>query len=111
MARSLALQLMVSNGWQIAFGDIKGASLESTDETRDEGPLLCEMPPGGIPGVADDSLIVLLGNIYGKNDAPQLWYSTLDQELRAAGFERSAFDKCLYTMRDRTRTACFGSPV
>ena len=46
---------------------------------------------------------MIIGNVYGKNDAPAVWYQSFDQEARAAGFERSSFDKCLYYVRDEER--------
>ena len=100
IGRILALQMIASHGFDLQIGDVKGAFLEATDEEREGGPIFAELPPGGIPNVPPDALILVSGNIYGKNDAPQLWYETWDQEARAAGFIRSRFDKCLYYMRD-----------
>ena len=58
-------------------------------------------PAGGIPGVSPSDVIEVVGNLYGSNDAPFQWFQTLDQEAKAAGFEQSTFDKCLYFFRDR----------
>ena len=49
---------------------------------------------------------MITGNVYGKNDAPAVWYRSFDQEARAAGFERSSFDKCLYYVRNEEVKLC-----
>ena len=60
------------------LGDIRGAFLEADSLDRKRGPLYWSLPPGGIPGVPDDAVILILGNINGLNDAPQrLWLSCL----------------------------------
>ena len=34
---------------------------------------------GGIPGVPDGAVILILGNSYGLNDPPQRWWKNLMQ--------------------------------
>ena len=106
LGRNLAMQLIASLGADLFLGDIKGAFLESVDEKQENGPLFAHLPPGGIPGVSFDAVIMIVGNVYGKNDAPAVWYQSFDQEARAAGFERSSFDKCLYHVRDEEGKLC-----
>ena len=106
LGRNLAMQLIASLGADLFLGDIKGAFLESADEKQENGPLFAHLPPGGIPGVPSDAVIMITGNVYGKNDAPAVWYQSFDQEARAAGFERSSFDKCLYYVRDEEGKLC-----
>ena len=106
LGRNLAMQLIASLGADLFLGDIKGAFLESVDEKQENGPLFARLPPGGIPGVPNDAVIMIIGNVYGKNDAPAVWYQSFDQEARAAGFERSSFDKCLYYVRDKEGKLC-----
>ena len=95
--RSLILQMIVSHGWVMHLGDIKGAFLEAN--VRDKAlanPVYAELPPGGVPGIEEGSLVQVLGNIYGANDAPHEWYCEFDRVAVASGFVRSKFDNCLY---------------
>ena len=63
-------------------------------------PLYARQPPGGIPGLPEDAVIEILGNLYGQNDAPSAWFRTFDKEVKALGWKASGFDSCLYTLRD-----------
>ena len=56
--------------------------------------------PGGIPGVPDGAVILILGNIYGLNDAPQRWWKKFDAVMSSIGFSRSTFDVCVYSLRE-----------
>ena len=95
--RSLILQLLVSHQWEMNLGDIKGAFLEANvKEKALSNPVYAELPPGGVPGVPPGSLVQILGNIYGANDAPHEWYQEFDRTAVAVGFTRSKFDACLY---------------
>lgn len=102
LARSVVLQLIVSHKWEMNLGDIKGAFLEA--DVRDQAlknPVFAELPPGGAPGIPSGSLVQVLGNIYGANDAPHNWYKEFDAVAQSAGFVKSKFDACLYF--------CYGS--
>ena len=95
--RSLILQMLVSNRWKMHLGDIKGAFLEADVRQKAiANPVYAELPPGGVPGVDVGSLVQILGNIYGANDAPHEWYCEFDRVALEAGFVRSKFDSCLY---------------
>jgi hypothetical protein len=98
--RVLLMQLLASFGWELQLGDIKGAFMEAGPSDSKYRPLCAKMPNGGIPGVPSDAVIEVTGNVYGQNDAPATWYKTFDQEAAAAGWRRSKFDCCLYTLRD-----------
>eukprot|EP00435_Cladocopium_sp_Y103_P063678 s612_g25.t1 len=79
------------------LGDIKGAFLEANvREKALQNPVYAELPPGGVPGIPEGSLVQVLGNIYGANDAPHEWYQEFDRVAQKAGFTRSKFDACLY---------------
>ena len=82
LGRNLALQLIVSHRWTMGLGDIKGAFLEANvlDQAL-QNPVYAELPPGGVPGVAPGSLVQVLGNIYGANDAPANWYKSSTKSL------------------------------
>eukprot|EP00435_Cladocopium_sp_Y103_P066707 s1366_g29.t1 len=53
-----------------------------------------------IPGLDPEAVIEVVGNIYGQNDAPSAWFQTFDKEVRSLGWRASAFDACLYHLRD-----------
>eukprot|EP00435_Cladocopium_sp_Y103_P010293 s4146_g2.t1 len=97
LSRSLILQLIVSHKWTLGLGDIKGAFLEANvREQALQNPVYAELPPGGVPGIKPGSLVQVLGNIYGANDAPANWYKEFDEVTVHSGFVRSKFDSCLY---------------
>ena len=54
------------------------------------------LPPGGVPGVKPGSLVQILGNVYGANDAPANCYHEFDKVATSVGFTKSKFDSCLY---------------
>ena len=88
------------------LGDIKGAFLEAGPLPDKYRPLFARQPEGGIPGLHPDDVLEITGNMYGANNAPQEWYRTFDAEARAAGFQRSAFDNCLYFFRGEDARLC-----
>ena len=98
LGRMLSCQMIVSNGWNLRLGDIRGAFLEDSLD-RKKGPVYSSVPPGGIPGVPDDAVMFILGNIYGLNDAPQRWWKKFDAVMSSIGFSRSTFDVCVYSLR------------
>lgn len=69
-------------------------------------PLYAHIPKGGIPGVPHDSVLEVVGNLYGQNDAPCAWYKTFDSEAANAGWQKSKFDGCLYYLRDKDNRLC-----
>lgn len=99
LSRMTLMQIIVSFGWDLQLGDIKGAFLEAGVVDRAE-PLYAQQPPGGIPGVPADAVIEIVGNLYGQNDAPAAWFSTFLQEAKLAGWSQSAFDPCLFYLRN-----------
>ena len=54
----------------------------------------------------DDSLIEVLGHVYGLNDSPCAWFEKLKSVLLNAGVEQSRFDGCLFYMRDEQGKLC-----
>ena len=99
LRRMLSCQMIVSNGWNLRLGDIRGAFLEADSLDRKQGPLYSSVPPGGIPGVPDDAVMFILGNIYVLNDAHQRWWKKFDAVMSSIGFSRSTFDVCVYSLR------------
>ena len=100
LSRALLLQILVSKRWVLNLGDIKGAFLEAGPIPERYRPLYAQQPPGGIPGLNPSDVIEVVGNLYGANDAPSQWYKEFDAQARKAGFQKSAFDPCLYYFRD-----------
>ena len=99
MGRTMLMQLLSSNGWDLQLGDIKGAFLEAGPLPDRYRPLYAHQPPGGVPGLPPDSVIEVIGNVYGQNDAPVAWYKTFDASATEIGWHRSKFDPCLYHLR------------
>ena len=99
LSRAWLLQVLVSKGWDLNLGDIKGAFLEAGPIPQKYRPLFASQPPGGIPGLSPSDVIEIVGNLYGANDAPAQWYREFDAQAQAAGFQRSMFDPCLYYFR------------
>jgi len=106
LARSLILQVLASKKWTMCLGDIKGAFLEAGPLQKQFTPLFAKQPVGGIPGLNEQDVIEVIGNVYGANDAPLNWYQTFDQAVTAIGFQRSQFDNCLYFLRDSQGELC-----
>ena len=70
------------------------------------------LPLGGIPGVPDGAAILILGNIYVLNDAPQSWWKKFDAVMNSIDFFRSMFVLCVRTLRGTAgtwRESCGGS--
>lgn len=68
--------MIVCHRWTVRLADIiKGAFLGA--DVREIGKPC--MSPGGVPGVEAGSLVQVLGNIYGANDAPNEWYCGFDK--------------------------------
>ena len=103
MGRTVLFQLMSSHRWQLQLGDVKGAFLEAGPLPKCYRPLYARIPAGGIPGVDEECLLEVLGNVYGQNDAPAAWYKVFNEEVLKAGFERSKFDNCLYWLKENGR--------
>ena len=106
MGRMLVMQLIASHGWLLQLGDIKGAFLEAGPLPEQFRPLFASQPKGGIPGVPQDAVIEITGNLYGQNDAPLAWHKTFDDEAQNIGWQRSKFDACLYYLRDESNKLC-----
>ena len=101
LARALVLQVLSSKKWTMCLGDIKGAFLQAGPLQAKYRPLFARHPAGGIPGLDDNDVIEVVGNVYGANDAPLNWYQTFHQAVTEIGYERSQFDNCLYFLRDK----------
>eukprot|EP00435_Cladocopium_sp_Y103_P041079 s1210_g11.t1 len=48
----------------------------------------------------EDAVIEVCGNIYGQNDAPAAWFKEFATFVTGKGWQQSALDQCLFTLRD-----------
>ena len=80
----------MSHRWQLNLGDVKRAFLKPMF------PGYAELPSGGAPEIPKGSLVQVLENINGANDAPHNWYVEFDRVALQAGFTGSKLDNCLY---------------
>lgn len=92
MGRIVVMQVLASFGWTLQLGDIKGAFMEAGELPAKFRPLFASMPRGGTPGIPNDAVIEVIGNVYGKYDAPSAWYCTFDREAQNARWCKSKFD-------------------
>ena len=99
LERLLSCQIIVSHDWNLQLGDSRGALLEADSLDRKQEPLYSSLPSGGIPGVSDDAVFLILGHICGLNDASQRWWKKFDAVMFSIGFFRRTSDACVYTPR------------
>ena len=95
-ALSLVLQLAASNRWELTIADVEGAFLQGDSLKRQDGDVFVELPPGGIPGLPEGTLLKLLKPVYGLSDAPRAWFTKLKKTLIQHGLRQSVLDPCLY---------------
>jgi len=93
------LQTGLNLQMQFAFGDVKNAFCQSFPLRRPRGPLYAEpceglhLPPG--------SLIAIDVPVYGLDDAPAAWRTTVATYLvEDLGFERNLVEPCWYSKFD-----------
>ena len=90
------MQVISAMKWDLQFGDIKGAFLEPGPRDEKFRPLFAHQPAGGIPGVPEDEVIEVCGNIYGQNDAPVAWFKEFASFVVSCGWTQSKLDQCLF---------------
>ena len=68
-------------------------------------PLAIEPPPElrRKLGLTEDEVCLLLGNAYGRVDAPLLFYKELSRQLERLGFERHPLEPCVFLLRSGPR--------
>ena len=101
--RSIVLQTIASMNFHLQSFDIKTAFLRGkADETN---PLAME-PPAEIRKALDmqpNEVCLLLGNAYGRVDAPLLFYKELTQQLEKLGFTRHPLEPCVFLLYSGSR--------
>ena len=95
----LTLQILASLRYNLFIMDVSSAFGQSDPVEREQGPLFASMPPTGIPGYEQDSLIRVLTAVYGLVNAPAVWRRTIRRLLLSLGYEESVFDPCLYFLK------------
>ena len=96
--RALVLQTLASCRFPLSSFDIKTAFLRGhADETN---PLAMEPPLElrKMLQLKDNEVCQLLGNAYGRVDAPLLFYRELSQQLLGLGFVRHPLEPCVFML-------------
>lgn len=108
LSRMMVMQIISSFGWDLQLRDIKSAFLESGLIEEKYRPLYARQPPGGIPGLPSDAVIEILGNLYGQNTAPAMWFETFRNAAIEGGWTQSKYDSCLFTLRSAQDQSLIG---
>ena len=101
--RATVLQTIASCQFPLSSFDIKTAFLRGK---ADEGnPLAMEPPPElrKMLKLRDDEVCHLVGNAYGRVDAPLLFYKELCKQLRQLGFEPHPLEPCVFVLKTGSR--------
>ena len=96
--RTLVLQTIASSKFRLGSFDITTAFLRGkADETN---PLAMEPPPElrRTLRMSDNEVCQLLGNAYGRVDAPLLFYKELSRQLLELGFQRHPLEPCVFML-------------
>ena len=96
--RATVLQTIASCQWKLRSFDISTAFLRG--KADDRNPLAMEPPEElrQLLGLRDDEVCSLLGNAYGRVDAPLLFYKELNSQLLKLGFRHHPLDPCVYIL-------------
>ena len=101
--RATVLQTIASCQFPLGSFDIKTAFLRGK---ADEGnPLAMEPPPElrKMLKLREDEVCQLVGNAYGRVDAPLLFYKELCKQLRQLGFEPHPLEPCVFILKTGSR--------
>ncbi|CAE7708982.1 GIP [Symbiodinium sp. CCMP2592] len=96
--RALVLQTIASSRFELSSFDIKTAFLRG--KADEQNPLAME-PPKELRkelGMSDEEVCQLLGNAYGRVDAPLLFYKELSKQLRELGFIQHPLEPCVFLL-------------
>ncbi|CAE7225513.1 RE1 [Symbiodinium sp. CCMP2592] len=96
--RALVLQTIASKRFELSSFDIKTAFLRGK---ADENNPLAMDPPKELREalkLKDNDLCQLLGNAYGRVDAPLLFYKELSKQLLELGFVRHPLEPCVFLL-------------
>ena len=91
---NLFLQVGLNLGHRFVFGDAKNAFCQSDPLFRSQGPLFAE-PCSGLH-LPRGALIVIEVPVYGLDDAPAAWRTTVTKFLVQNNFVRNLIEPCWY---------------
>ena len=96
--RHTVLQTIASQQWTLSSFDIKTAFLRGQADSNN--PLAMEPPPELRKklSLSDDQVCSLVGNAYGRVDAPLLFYRELTSQLKKLGFEVHPLEPCVFLL-------------
>ena len=97
-SKMLIAQVIASMRWTLMSFDIKAAFLQG--KTQEDRLIAVEPVPEMVKAMnlKPSEVCRLVKSAYGLIDAPFLWYTELDQQLRSLNFIPSPFDPCLYLL-------------
>ena len=105
--RNTILQMIASHHWTLTSFDIKTAFLRGKADSNN--PLAME-PPKELRDrmqLQDEQVCALIGNAYGRVDAPLLFYKELTSQLKDLGFKMHPLEPCVHDLeswKDGKRT-------
>ena len=96
--RTLVLQTIASSKFRLGSFDITTAFLRG--KADENNPLAMEPPPElrRTLRMSDIEVCQLLGNAYGRVDAPLLFYKELSRQLLELGFQRHPLEPCVFML-------------
>ena len=96
--RALVLQTIASCKFPLGSFDIKTAFLRG--KADEKNPLAMDPPKElrQLLNMRDDEVCQLLGNAYGRVDAPLLFYKELSSQLEELGFIRHPLEPCVFLL-------------
>ena len=100
--RHTILQAIASYQWLLSSFDIRTAFLRG--KADDANPLAME-PPKELRqklGLSDSQVCALIGNAYGRVDAPLLFYRELLSQLQKLGFKTHPLEPCIQYLESWT---------
>ena len=96
--RNSILQLIATQQWELTSFDIKTAFLRG--KADEKNPLAME-PPVELRQklrMSPDQVCALVGNAYGRVDAPLLFYKELTRQLKALNFRVHPLEPCVFLL-------------
>ena len=95
----VGLQVAASEGHDLHFVDVTEAFLQGDRLIRPGGRLFLEPPAEGLPSVEPGSIVEIVVNVYGLNDAPRAWHKVLMRTLTSVGWRATTLVACYLTLR------------
>ena len=100
--RNIILQCVAAYRWELTSFDIKTAFLRGK---ADEANPLAMEPPKELRDklkLSDQEVCSLVGNAYGRVDAPLLFYKELSRHLHDLGFKTHPLEPCMFILETGT---------